>query len=80
MPKKYFPPAFKEEAASLVLDQHYTRKAASEAMGVSLTALDRFIRQLRGERPGKTFPGLIRGFLIGSLWKYLGTFLSYRLP
>ncbi len=32
MTKKIYPPEFKKEAASLVLDQGYTRKAACEAM------------------------------------------------
>jgi transposase len=54
MTKKTYPPEFKQEAASLVLDQGYTRKAACEAMGVGATALDRWVRQLRDEREGKT--------------------------
>lgn len=54
MTKKIYPPEFKKEAASLVLDQGYTRKAACEAMWVGTTALDRWIRQLREEREGKT--------------------------
>ena len=54
MPKKSYPTEFKQEAASLVLDQGYTRKAAAQSMGVGLTALDRWIRQLREERDGQT--------------------------
>ena len=44
MPRKSYPPEFKQETASLVLDQGYTRKAAAEAMGVGRTALDRWVR------------------------------------
>jgi transposase len=54
MPRKSYPPEFKQETASLVLDQGYTRKAASEAMGVGYTALDRWVKQLRQERQGET--------------------------
>ena len=54
MPRKTYPAEFKQETASLVLDQGYTRKAASEAMGVSFTALDRWINQVRQERHGET--------------------------
>ncbi len=54
MTKKHYPAEFKQEAASLVLDQGYTRKAACEAMGVGKTALDRWIKQLRTERAGET--------------------------
>ena len=53
MPRKSYPPEFKQETASLVLDQGYTRKAAAEAMGVGRTALDRWVRQLSQERSGK---------------------------
>lgn len=54
MPRKSYPPEFKQETASLVLDQGYTRKAASEAMGIGYTALDRWVKQLRQERQGET--------------------------
>ena len=54
MPRKSYPPEFKQETASLVLDQGYTRKAAAETMGVGRTALDRWVRQLRQERQGET--------------------------
>ena len=53
MPRKSYPPEFKQETASLVLDQSYSRKAAAEAMGVGYTALDRWVRQLRQERSGE---------------------------
>lgn len=54
MPKPHYPAEFQQEAASLVLDQGYTRKAACEAMGVGKTALDRWVWQLRAERAGET--------------------------
>jgi transposase len=54
MPRKSYPPESKQEAASLVLDQGYTRKAASEAIGVGYTVLDRWVKQLRQERQGET--------------------------
>lgn len=54
MTQKNYPPEFKQEAASLVLDQGYSRKAACEAMGVGRTALDRWVKQLKEERAGKT--------------------------
>ncbi|MEL6749788.1 MAG: transposase [Pseudomonadota bacterium] len=54
MPRKSYPPEFKQETASLVLDQGYSRKAAAEAMGVGYTALDRWVRQLRQERRGES--------------------------
>jgi len=54
MPKKHYPPEFKQETASLVLDQGYTRKAAAQAMGIGPTALDRWVKQLRLERNGET--------------------------
>jgi len=54
MPKKNYPPEFKQEAASLVLDQNYTIAAACEAMSVGRTAMHRWVCQLRAERAGQT--------------------------
>ncbi len=54
MPQKTYPSSFKEEAASLVLDQDYTVVAACEAMGVGQTAMRRWVKQLRQERNGNT--------------------------
>lgn len=45
---------FKLEAAQLVVDQGYTVKAASEAVGVGKSTLEYWIRQLRAERQGAT--------------------------
>ena len=54
MTKKHYSPEFKQEAASLVLDQDYTMVEACEAMGVGRTALRRWVNQLRDERSGET--------------------------
>jgi len=52
--RKTFSPELKEEAASLVLDKGYSIKEASEAMGVSNSAMRSWVRQLEGERKGIT--------------------------
>ena len=54
MPKKTYPPEFKQESASLVIDQNYTIGAACEAMGVGRTAMTRWVKQLQQERAGQT--------------------------
>ena len=43
---------FKQEAASLVLDNSYTITQAREAMGVSQSAMRRWVKQLEEERGG----------------------------
>ena len=45
---------FKHEAASLVLDKNYSITEATRAMGVSNSALNRWVKQLESERAGKT--------------------------
>lgn len=53
MPKqRNFSPEFRLEAAQLVVDQGYTVKAASEAMGVGLSTMENWVRKLRTERTG----------------------------
>ena len=53
MPKqRNFSPEFRLEAAQLVVDQGYTVKAASEAMGVGLSTMENWVRKLRAERSG----------------------------
>jgi transposase len=55
MPKNnQFTPDFKSDVASLVVDQGYTHRQASEATGVSESAIGRWAIQLRRERAGKT--------------------------
>lgn len=49
-----FSAEFKLEAAQLVVDQGYSQKEASEAMGVGLSTMNKWVRQLRYERQGKT--------------------------
>ncbi|MCK5818730.1 MAG: transposase [Psychromonas sp.] len=41
---------FKLEAAQLVLDQNYSVKEAAQAMGVSKSAMDKWVRQIKTER------------------------------
>ncbi len=48
---------FKLEAAGLVVDQGYSVKAASEAIGVGVTAIRRWAAQLSQERDGITPKG-----------------------
>lgn len=52
--KPVYPPEFKSEAASLVLDQDYSIAQACEAMNVGRTAMTRWVNQLRLERSGQT--------------------------
>lgn len=52
--RRTFSPEFKLEAAQLVLDQGYTIKAAAEAVGVGTSTLEYWLKQLKGERQGKT--------------------------
>jgi transposase len=50
--RRTFSPEFKLEAAQLVTDQGYTVVEAAEAMNVSKSAMDRWVRQLKQERQG----------------------------
>lgn len=50
--RRNFTSEFKNEAASLVLDQAYSIKEACEAMGVGETAMRRWVNQLEAERNG----------------------------
>ena len=45
---------FKKEAAELVIDKDYSIQEASSAVGVSITALRRWVHQLQSERGGET--------------------------
>ncbi len=45
---------FQHEAASLVLDKNYTIAEACNAMGVGMTAMRRWVKQLESERGGTT--------------------------
>ena len=52
--RRNFSPEFRLESAQLVLDQHYTVAAAATAMNVGKSTMDKWVRQLKEERAGKT--------------------------
>lgn len=52
--RRRFSPEFKSESAQLALDQNYTVIDAANAMNVGLSAMTRWVRQLRDERQGKS--------------------------
>ena len=52
--RRSFSPEFKQEAASLVLDQGYTIPLASVSLGIGESAIRRWIYQLTEERDGVT--------------------------
>ncbi len=47
-----FSPAFRLEAAQLVLQQGYSVREAAEAIGVGKSTMDKWVRQLHSERQG----------------------------
>src|SRR5690625_982578 len=53
MSRRYFPPEFKVEAASRVLDEGMSVSEACEAFGVGPTAMRRWVKQLTHEREGE---------------------------
>lgn len=55
--RRKFSPEFKLEAAQLVVDQGYTVRAACDAMGVSKSTMESWVRRLRSERAGETPTG-----------------------
>lgn len=54
MKKRNFSAEFRRESAQLVVDQHYTVADAANAMNVGLSTMNRWVKQLRDERAGKT--------------------------
>ena len=50
--RKTFSPAFRLEAAQLVVDHGRTLREAAQAMGIGKSTLERWVRQLRDEREG----------------------------
>jgi transposase len=52
-----FSAEFKLESAQLVVDQGYTLKEASQAMGVGLSTMAKWVKQLKDERRGITPKG-----------------------
>ncbi|WP_372966723.1 IS3 family transposase [Marinobacter sp.] len=55
--RRSFSPEFKQEAASLVLDQGYTIPQASVSLGIGESAIRRWVSQLTEERDGVTPKG-----------------------
>lgn len=52
--RRSFTPEFKLEAASLVVDQHYSIPEACRALDVGESAMRRWVTQLEAERGGST--------------------------
>lgn len=52
--KHNFSPEFRLEAPQLVVDQNYSVREAAEAMNVSHSAIDKWVRQLRRKRSGRS--------------------------
>lgn len=55
--KRTFTQEFKKEAANLVLEHGYTIAKACESMGVSESAMRRWVNQLKAEQGGVTPKG-----------------------
>ena len=53
-PKRNYSPEFRLEAAQLVVDQNYTVREAADAMSVGYSTMDKWVRQLKEERAGKS--------------------------
>lgn len=56
MTRKYYTPEFKAAAACKVLDDALTIPEACDMLGVSLTAMRRWVRQLESQRDGSAQP------------------------
>jgi transposase len=52
--RRTFSPEFRLESAQLVVDQNYSMREAALAVGVGNSTMDKWVRQLREERNGKT--------------------------
>lgn len=52
--RRLFSPEFRLESAQLVLDQNYSVVEAVQAMNVGKSTMDKWVRQLKEERQGKT--------------------------
>jgi transposase len=55
--RKTFSPEFRHEAAQLVVEQGYTIRAAAESMGVGLSTMDKWVKQLRAAPTGQSVKG-----------------------
>ena len=54
MKKRVFSPEFKRESASLVIDKQYSITDACKAVGVSDSAMRKWVKQLKDEQDGIT--------------------------
>lgn len=52
--RRTFSPEFRFESAQLVVDQNYSIRKAATAVGVGHSTMDKWVKQLRGERNGIT--------------------------
>lgn len=52
--RRQFSAEFKLESAQLVLDQNYSVVEAAQVMNVGKSTMDKWVRQLREERQGKS--------------------------
>lgn len=50
--RRTFTREFKQEASELVTKQGYSIKDAAKAMGVSLSTMDKWVRQVKSEQAG----------------------------
>lgn len=54
MKRRNFSPEFKREPTQLVADQNQTISDAAKAIGVGLSTMTKWVKQLRDEHQGKT--------------------------
>lgn len=52
--RRTFSPEFRLEAAQFVLDQNYSVANAARAMNIGVSTMDKWVRQLKDERAGKS--------------------------
>lgn len=52
-----FSPGFRHEAAQLVVEKGYTIREAAESMGVGLSTMDKWVKQLRASPSGQSVKG-----------------------
>lgn len=55
--RKTYPREFRLEASQLVLDKDYSVTEAAQSLGVSHSAIRKWVKQLKEERQGKTPTG-----------------------
>lgn len=52
-----FSPEFRHDAAQLVVDKGYSVREAAESMGVGISTMDKWVKQLRADPQGKAAKG-----------------------